>query len=259
MTERPLQGVGVLVTRPRSQASELVAAIEAEGGNAVCFPVLQIAPRSIADIDLEATALPPPDITVFVSPNAVRYGLPYAGEARLAAIGPATAAAIADAGRQASIVPEEGFDSESLLQHEELADVRGKEIRIIRGADGRELLADTLRARGATVRYLGVYDRKRAAPSDAEITHVEIAWRKSDLHAITVMSVESLLSLIALLPDWCEQRLASLPLVTPAARVIKETLDLYPDARPILAAGPNSKEMVQAIIAIHSTDPGIAP
>lgn len=259
MTERPLQGVGVLVTRPRSQASDLIAAIEAEGGNAICFPVLKIVPRDSADIEREAAALPSPDITVFVSPNAVRYGLPYAGESQLAAIGPATAAAITAAGGQASIVPEEGFDSESLLQHEELLEVCDKEIRIVRGAAGRELLAETLRARGATVRYLGVYDRNQASPSDAEVSQVESAWRNSDLQAVTVMSVETLLSLVTLLPDWCEQRLASMPLVTPAARVIKETLDRYPDARPILASGPDSKEMVQAIIDNHSSNPGIAP
>jgi len=259
MTERQLQGLGVLVTRPRSQAHELVAAIEAEGGIAHCFPALKIVPRDIAEVEREAAAFAAPDIAIFVSPNAVRYGLQYADSARLAAIGPTTAASIAQAGRQADIVPDDGFDSESLLRHAELADVRGKEICIIRGADGRELLADTLRARGATVRYLAVYDRERAAPSDAEIAHVEIAWRKRDIYAITVMSVETLRHLLALLPDWCEQRLASMPLVTPAARVIKETLDRYPDASPILAAGPNAEEMVQAIIAIHRNDPGIAP
>ncbi|MCH9694203.1 MAG: uroporphyrinogen-III synthase [Gammaproteobacteria bacterium] len=259
MTERPLQGVGVLVTRPRSQANDLVAAIEAEGGYALRFPVLEIAPRDTLEIERAAAALPAPDIAIFVSPNAVRHGLAYAGEARVAAIGPSTAAAISDAGLQADIVPADGFDSESLLRHEALLHVEGKEVRIIRGADGRELLADTLRARGAEVRYLGVYDREAATPSDAEIAHLEATWRKGDLHAITIMSVETLTGLTALLPDWCERQLATVPLVTPAARVIKEALDRYPDARPILASGPQSKEMVQAIIAIHRTDPGIAP
>ena len=44
MPEGPLQGVGVLVTRPRTQATELVNAVENAGGTAVCFPVLEIAP-----------------------------------------------------------------------------------------------------------------------------------------------------------------------------------------------------------------------
>jgi uroporphyrinogen-III synthase len=43
MPDRPLQGVGVLVTRPRTQATELVDAIEAQGGMAYCFPVIEIA------------------------------------------------------------------------------------------------------------------------------------------------------------------------------------------------------------------------
>ena len=43
MVEAPLEGVGVLVTRPRTQAIELVSAIESAGGSAFCFPVMEIA------------------------------------------------------------------------------------------------------------------------------------------------------------------------------------------------------------------------
>ena len=56
MADRALQGVGVLVTRPRTQAIELVDAIEARGGDAYCFPVIEIAPRE----DLEVLRLAPP-------------------------------------------------------------------------------------------------------------------------------------------------------------------------------------------------------
>ena len=50
MADRPLQGVGVLVTRPRTQAIELVNAIEAQGGDAYCFPVIDIVPLDEFDI-----------------------------------------------------------------------------------------------------------------------------------------------------------------------------------------------------------------
>ena len=45
MTDSPLHGVGVLVTRPRAQAAELIDAIQSKGGNAICFPVINIVPR----------------------------------------------------------------------------------------------------------------------------------------------------------------------------------------------------------------------
>ena len=53
MADRALQGVGVLVTRPRTQAIELVDAIEARGGDAYCFPVIEIAPREDLEVLLD--------------------------------------------------------------------------------------------------------------------------------------------------------------------------------------------------------------
>jgi hypothetical protein len=73
------------------------------------------------------------------------------------------------------------------------------------------------------------------------------------------MSVESLANLVELLPGWCAAQLESTPLVTPSGRVIKEALDRLPASRPILASGPGADDMVQAIVALHSTDSGIAP
>ena len=64
MTDTPLQGVGVLVTRPRPQARELVAAIQKSGGNAVQFPVIEIVPRAESEIALEAASLGEADIAV---------------------------------------------------------------------------------------------------------------------------------------------------------------------------------------------------
>ena len=67
------------------------------------------------------------------------------------------------------------------------------------------------------------------------------------------MSVESLTNLVALLSNWCKARLALTPLVTPAARVLKEALALYPDMPVALAHGPGPADMVSAI-ARHVPD-----
>ena len=48
MTDAPLQGLGVLVTRPRAQATELIEAIQSKGGSAICFPAIDIVPRDDA-------------------------------------------------------------------------------------------------------------------------------------------------------------------------------------------------------------------
>lgn len=259
MTETPLQGVGVLVTRPRTQAVELVSAIENAGGSAFCFPVMEIAALDENVVSANAANLAKPDVVIFISRNAVEYGLRYTGGGKVAAIGPATAAAVKSAGRIVDIQSASGFDSEHLLAEPALQDVAGQRVRIIRGNSGRALLAEELAARGAIVEYLAVYARRLPDIDAQTLAEIESRWRQGGITVITVMSVQSLQNLVALLPAWCESQLEFTPLVTPAGRVIKEALDRYPASRPILASGTSAREMVEAIIALHQTDPGLAP
>ena len=255
MSDTLLAGTSVLVTRPEHQSSELIAAIEAAGGSVVSFPVIEIQPRGKDDVDADASKLPTPDVTIFVSQNAVRHGLPWSGDS-IAAVGPSTAAAIERAGYAVHIRPARGYDSESLLEEPELQDVAGKSIRIIRGTGGRPLLGDTLRSRGASVDYLEVYDREVPDHAPAAVERLERRLRRGDVDVITVMSVESLCNLIALLPEVCRPVLAAIPLVTPAARVIKEALDRLPGCPTMLATGPGADEMVRAIAALGLHAPG---
>ena len=259
MAEKPLAGIGVLVTRPRTQASELANAIERQGGQAFCFPVIEIVardPHAIHD-DLDGQASP--DIAIFISRNAVEHGIRYTDGALIAVIGPATAEAVQAAGRVVDIRPTSGFDSEHLLAEASLQDVAGKQVRIIRGSTGRELLAEALRARGAAVDYLSVYERRVPDVDPDTLAELERRWRQGNINVITAMSVQSLANLANILPEWCAAQVASTPLVTPSGRVLKEALDRYPASRPALAAGPGAEDMVQAIIALHSTDSGTAP
>jgi hypothetical protein len=149
----------------------------------------------------------------------------------------------------------DGFDSESLLKEPALNDVNGKRIRIIRGSEGRELLAETLRERGATVDYLSVYERVLPKISAGQLLEVETAWLAGRINAITIMSVETLNNLLLALPKILVADLVNVPLVTPAARVIKEALNRFPACRPVLASGTQATELVDAIIANHKTDP----
>lgn len=255
MTDSPLQGVSVLVTRPRAQARDLVDAIERKGGTAICLPVIEIMPRDIAAISSDAAKLPPADIAIFVSSNAVANGISYAESALTAAIGPATAKAIEASGRTLGITPSGGYDSESLLREAALQNVGGKHIRIIRGNDGRELLAETLRERGATVSYLAVYERVMPEISDESLLEVEKACLGGEIRAITIMSIQTLNNLLSAVPQSLADELMKVPLVTPAARVIKEALDRFPASRPVLASGPQAIDMVDAIIAVTGPTP----
>jgi len=250
MTDAPLAGVGVLVTRPAQQSAGLIAAIEAAGGEGIAFPVMEIVPRSPQDIEADIATLADPDIVIYVSSNAVEHGLAWTQDAAVAVVGPATATAIEAAARIVDIRPADGYDSEHLLAEPALNDVRGKTVRIVRGNSGRELLADTLRERGATVDYLAVYGRRMPPHPAEELAALAEHWQSGDIDVTTVMSVESLQNLIALVPDSCSRALAETPLVTPAARVLKEVQDRLPGCPVHLATGPGADEMVSAIVAL---------
>jgi len=256
MTNARLHGITVLVTRPQAQAVELIEAIRSAGGQVISFPVIEIVPRNENAISDDAARLPNADIVIYISQNAVKYAIQYAGNALIGVVGPATAASVVAAGRSVDIEPESGYDSEGLLMLPALKDVAGMQIRIVRGGDGRELLADTLQQRGASVQYLSVYQRARPAVSPELLTEVETAWRDNNIDAITVMSIETLKNLVSSLPQNCAQQLGHMRLVTPAARVIKEILDRYPGSTPILAPGPQTADMLEAIISIPRPEPG---
>jgi uroporphyrinogen-III synthase len=254
MTELRLAGVGVLVTRPEHQAEELANAIEQKGGTAIRFPTQQIKRRDATTVQAEVARQVTPDIVIFVSSNAVRHGLHFFSNARIAAIGEATAAAVVAAGRTVDIMASDGFDSEHLLATAELRNVTGKRITIVRGQYGRELLADTLRERGADVSYLCVYERNLATHTADEIAALVRKWQAGEVNIVTVMSVASFHNLLALLPESALHLLARTRLVTPAARVLKEVLNQFPDQPTFLSDGPDAAAMVRAIIQIA---PGI--
>ena len=256
MKNRRLDGFSVLVTRPRDQAADLVAAIEARGGTAIVFPSIEIRPRGRQAVERDAEQLQAPDITIFISRNAVRHGIDWSG-GQLAAIGPTTAAEIEAFGAHVDICPSKGFDSEHLLAEDAFADVAGKTIRIIRGDAGRELLAETLIARGAKVQYLSAYCRELPNYTLAELKELEQRWRRGEVGAVVIMSVQSLDNLLTLLPDWCRERLPRTPLVTPAARVLKEALGRFPDCPAILAAGSSASEITDSLetLAGHQSGP----
>ena len=200
MSERLLDGAGILITRPRHQADQLANAIESHGGIAHLFPVIEILPGDTTAIEAEVANLQTPDVTVFISRNAVRHGLAYAA-GKIAAIGPATADALRTAGTAVDICPDAGFDSEHLLAEAAFDDVADKTIRIIRGENGRDLLASTLKERGAQVDYVCTYSRATPEYSGSDLASLEQQWRNGEISAVTVMSVHSLRNLIALLPD----------------------------------------------------------
>jgi uroporphyrinogen-III synthase len=213
-TQQPLRGRSILVTRPIHQTDKLVGLVKAAGGEAILFPALAIeSPANPAPVRQLLAELPSFDLAVFVSSNAVEHGLALlAGAVPIAAVGASTAAALRHRGLVCDVVPA-GADSESLLAMPELTGLgKGKRVLILRGEGGREVLADRLRQQGVQVIYAECYRRLRPC---ADPTGLIARWESGGLHAVTVMSGETLDNLWNMLGEAGQRLLSHTPLFAP--------------------------------------------
>lgn len=224
MTHRsfqPLAGFTVLVTRPTAQAGGLCDLIVEAGGSPVQAPLLSIEPAGSAAALAVLNQPSGWDWLIFISANAVRFALSLVGwtpgQARIAAVGEATAAALTGAGQRVDLRPCPPYNSESLLADTRLAAVAGQRILLVRGAGGREHLADVLRERGAEVAYAEVY--RRIPITTEAFAPALAAWPDGRYDAVVVTSGEALQRLAELLR---ESALDSLP--RPALAVPGERL-----------------------------------
>ncbi len=161
-----LAGSAILVTRPAEQSERLARLIRDAGGEPILFPALQIEPLAETAMAPVLDHLTRFDLVVFVSPTAARVAMPYIlktgglpTHAKVATVGPGTAAELKKSGVQTIISPQAGFDSEALICELSTMPLGGSRVLIVRGRGGREFLGESLRSRGATVEYLECYYR----------------------------------------------------------------------------------------------------
>jgi uroporphyrinogen-III synthase len=231
----PLRGLSVIVTRPREQAEPLCTRIEQLGGEAIRLPSMAIAASEPA-----ALALTEFDWIIFLSANAVQHGRHHISKSattRIAAIGTATAAALASAGIPADLVPAAGSSSETLLAHPEFAATAGTRILVVRGVGGRELLLQTLRERGAVIAVLEVYQRQLAVPDPAYLAEIESTWQEGGTWVATATSVEALENLARLLSAAGRKLLQATTLVVASSRIESAAQALGLQGEILLAPG----------------------
>ncbi len=242
----------MVITRPREQAAGLVQRIEQLGGNPLLFPLLEIAAVSDDSALREQTSrLKQTDLAIFISPNAVRYGMEairasgdMPASMRIASVGQGSANALRELGIEHIIAPTERFDSESLLALPELQNVAGKRVMIFRGDGGRELLGDTLKARGAQVEYVTCYLRSKP---DVDVRALLAALP----HAITVTSSEALDHLLGRLDEAQRRAVYGLTLFVPHNRIAEAAKKLGWQQVIVTASGDDG--MMSGLIAWANT------
>ena len=254
-----LDGLGVLVTRPEHQADALCQRIERHGGVAIRCPALVIRePHDWAPALAIFDRLAGYDLAIFTSANAVDRAMPLIRERggfplrlEIAAIGKATAQALQRQGMTPGLQPKAGFTSEALLALPRFQRVAGQTLVIVRGEGGRELLAQTLTARGARIVRAEVYRRERPTLDAAALLE---RWARGEIGAVAVTSAESLLNLFDMLGIDGQDYLCETPLIVVSARIQQTAAELG-CSRLQLARDASDDAILAALLGLAATSP----
>jgi uroporphyrinogen-III synthase len=176
-----------------------------------------------------------------------REGRAWPAALRSAAVGPGSARELERHGVRGALVARSGADSEALLALPEMASLSGKRVLIFRGEGGRELLADTLKARGARVEYAECYRRVRPR---TDLAPLLAAWEQAAVHAVTVSSAAGLANLFTMLGEHGAVHLRRTPVFAAHDRVADAARRHA--VREVVLAGTSDEEMLGRLVAYFS-------
>lgn len=238
--------------------------LEAQGAHTVRLPAIDIKPiGNRRETAAQLGSLAAFDVIIFSSANAVRFGAALLDQQRdlcLAAIGPATARALNQAGYRVAVQPQESFDSEALLRHPRLEHPAGRRILLIKGAHGRPFLERELALRGARVVAADVYRRVPAVPTPAALAALLERFAAGAVQVITATSLEIAANLLHVaahgaapaLRDAFERTLW----LVPGARVAAGLRELGLAAPLLQAESAEDQDLVAALIRWRSSASG---
>jgi len=202
----------IFATRPLANNPAWTTQLLAEQFSVQELPLLEIVALDGASEQIAKTKILDLDnyqILIFVSQNAVEYGMEYVdrywpqlpSEQQWLAIGSKTASALRSrliaidpVQAEASLATAPSMTSESLLTLPQLHAVKDKKVLIFRGLGGRGMLAEALSERGATVHYCELYSRGIPEKSTRIFAQVNF----TDMDIVPVFSGESLGNFVAL-------------------------------------------------------------
>jgi uroporphyrinogen III methyltransferase/synthase len=255
-TTRPLFGRTILVTRPERQSHDLEEQLRNLGANTLCQTAIEIYdPPDWSPVDKAIGRLAKFDWLVFSSANGVHYflnriqslgrDLRCLSHTKLAAIGPATTAALAEYHLHADLYPPE-YRAEQLAA--ELAPhAPGKRFLLARASRGREVLAELLATAGAAVEQVVVYDSRDVQSASDE---VRAALAAGKIDWVTVTSSAIARSLGKLFGD--DLRKARLVAISPLTAEVLTELGFAPLA---VATTYTTEGLVAAILTAEAGKP----
>lgn len=248
-----LKDVGIVITRPAAQAQKLSGLLCAEGGKPILFPLIDIV--ALADyqaFDATINSLENYDWAIFISSNAVQNGMTRVLQRfpqlpvnlKLAAIGPVTATELTKMTGREILIPKGRFDSESLLSLPQMQAMQGQRVMIFRGVGGREVLADTLSARGATVTFAECY--RRINPQTTS-TPLKALWQNGEFQAIVVTSSEAMRHLLQMTSHGSADWLQKIAICVNHARIAEQAHTVNSSLNIHIADAPGDPAMLACL------------
>ncbi|GGG50334.1 uroporphyrinogen III methyltransferase [Pseudohongiella nitratireducens] len=256
--QHDLSGLTVLLTRPSGRSDSLARAIRQRQGDVCELPLIEIEPEMDDDaregIKSRILSLDQYDAAIFISSNAAQLGmewidqywpqLPVGLEAY--AVGPGTAKILRHFDWPVH-VSDKGVTSEDLLALPGLKQAQGKRIALFRGVGGRELIAETLRKRGAQVDYLELY--RRHTPDYSQDVVSELIQRRN-INAVVVTSAQ-ILDVLLHCSRQNADSLRVVPVLVPSERVRQRAMD-YGLNVVINAGGADDETVLDALEKVVS-------
>lgn len=218
MTVNPVSRKAVLLLRPGNMPDAFTRQLRETGRECFVHSFIEIEPLPVDKKQLAGLKQQYWDGIVIVSKNAAHYAA-KAGftdvPSKYYAVGPGTASFAAKHLNTPVSCPTFIHQSEGLLKLSELQKLHDQNWLIVRGEGGRELLADALRARGASVEYWEVYRRKQLTLNDHNLIQ---QWIDS-VNTIVVTSAEQLGYFLSSMPVSAKPWLESCRWVVPSYRL----------------------------------------
>ena len=255
-TAPSLVGLNVLVTRPNHQAEFFCHSVEQLGGISIRFPTIAIIQKENPSSLNSLISLNSFDYAIFISANAVEQTFKrldkneFPTSLQCVAVGKKTAQALKHHGLSIAITPQTNYTSEALLAHPKMQSMQNKNVLIVRGEGGRELLAETLRKRGAIVKYAEVY--RRGLPEYTN-DQIRVLMKDNTISVITITSAESLNNLVTLFARIDRNYLRDIPLILGGNRILEAARQLGFKQALVVANNPSDDAMLQALLEWDKT------
>lgn len=218
-----LKGLRILNTRPQAQCQLLNQAINAAGGIAINFPTLVIKKTAVSTWLESLLLAKQAEQAIFTSANAVNFfyqacyqhHFNWPIQIIVSAIGQATAQALLAQNTQVDHIPGDE-NSEGLLALPHLQNIEKKLILLVKGKEGRSLIAETLKERGALLTILEVYQRDLPIVNKEETNKL---WQDDLVDIILFTSQQAMQNLFTMLGEQATKWLQQKPCVVLSSRL----------------------------------------